>query len=173
MKETITVFTGEVKTSGPEADLKSSPIGSCVAVVLFHKNIRFGGMAHIMLPGKAPERKSADSTKYAHNAIDVLLSEMSAAGISSDSPHAVIAGGGNVLKRENDTIGTDNIDSVTGILETKMIKIAASSLKGTERRCVRFDIENGIIWVAKGDEQERELFRIMYETTPTNEPYGK
>lgn len=172
MKETITVYTGEVSTSDESADLKSSPLGSCVVVVLFNENNKIGGMAHIMLPGKASEKRNADSGKYAENSIDMLLGKLAAKGVRKDNLKAVVVGGGNVLKRANDTIGTDNLESVNQLLEENKIETVAFSVKGTERKTVRFDIEAGVIYYTKGDDPEKELYQIK-KTTLIESEHGK
>ena len=161
MKEIITVFTGEVKTGDTTVDLKSSPIGSCVVVVLFDEKSKTGGMAHIMLPGKAPEKEDVIYGRYAANAIDILINELTARGLSPERLKAVVAGGGNVLKRTNDTIGTDNLVSVNRLLKEYKIEVVAESVKGTERKTVRFDTDQGIIFYTKGDGQEKVLYRIL------------
>jgi len=161
MKEVVTVFTGEIKTSNQDADLKSSPIGSCVVVVLFDENCSFGGMAHIMLPGKAPEKEDVIPGKYAHNAIRQLIDELTAHGMQQEKLKAVVVGGGNVLKRENDTIGIDNLESVSQQLTDYKIEVVARSVMGTERKSVRFDIKNRIIYCSKGDGSEKELYHVL------------
>jgi chemotaxis protein CheD len=160
VKETITVYTGEIKTSDGTAHLKSSPLGSCVVVVLFDGISKTGGMAHIMLPGKAPEKQDAIPGRYAENAIDMLIRELTGKGMDVEKLKAAVVGGGNVLKRDNDTIGTDNLDSVSRQLQKHNIEIVAVSVKGTERKTVRFDTELGIVFYTKGDAPERELYRI-------------
>lgn len=164
MKETITVYTGEIKISDGTADLKSSPLGSCVVVVLFDNESKTGGMAHIMLPGKAPEKQDAIPGRYAENAIGILIQELAGKGMDKEKLKAVVVGGGNVLKRDNDTIGTDNLDSVYQLLKKYNIEIVAASVKGTERKTVRYDIRQGIIFCTKGNEPERELYQILEKT---------
>jgi chemotaxis protein CheD len=161
VKETITVFTGEIKTSDGTTDLKSSPLGSCVVVVLFDEEVSAGGMAHIMLPGKAPVKENVVPGKYAANAIEKLIQDLKAEGLAEEKLKAVVVGGGNVLKRENDTIGADNLFSVYHLLKLFKITLAASSVKGTERKSVRYDTAGGVIYCTKGDGPERELYRIM------------
>lgn len=161
MKETITVFTGEVKTSNQTAVLKSSPIGSCVVVVLFDENCKHGGMAHIMLPDKAPEKENTVTGRYAQNAICQLIDELTAHGVNTKKLNAVVVGGGNVLKRENDTICINNLKSVSQLLEKNKIEVVAGSVKGTERKSVRFDIQNGLIFYTCGDGREELLYQII------------
>lgn len=160
MTESIIVQTGEVKTGGRNDVLKSSPIGSCVAVVLFDAHAKAGGMAHIMLPGKAPEKKNVITTRYAENAINLLIQQLKLNGAKKEKLKAVIVGGGNVLKRPNDLIGQENLDSVNELLQKSDIEVVAGSVAGEERKAVRFDIQAGNIYVATGDEKEKVLCRI-------------
>lgn len=160
MREIITVYTGEIKTISRLADLKSSPIGSCVLVVLFDENSKAGGMAHIMLPGKAPEKENVLSCRYAKNAVEMLIQELSVYGVNKEDLKAVVVGGGNVLEREGDTIGKNNIDSVSNILGLKNIPILARSVGGTNRKSVRFDIEQRVIYFAEGDFKEKILLNF-------------
>ena len=161
MGNTIIVNTGEVKTGGNMDILKSSPIGSCVVVILFHEKIAKGGMAHIMLPGNAlPSVESVKATRYAVNALEALFEQLAFTGINKNELNSVIVGGGNVLKREGDTIGLDNMNSVIQILGDHKIKIKARSVLGTERKLTRFDIMKGLIYVTEGDQNEKILYQL-------------
>jgi len=160
MDELIIVNTGEIKSGDSNTILKSSPIGSCVVVLLFDEIKKTGGMAHIMLPGRAPEKEGTIKTRYAENAIEHLIFQIHEAGIGKENLKAVIVGGGNVLKRIEDTIGVDNFNSVVQILNNFKLEIKASLVKGTERRSVRFDIPQGTIYVATGDDKEKLLYKI-------------
>jgi len=95
-KTTVIVQTGEVKVSGKteikSEILKSSVLGSCVAVAAIDLKNKVGGLAHVLLPGKAPEQE-AIKTKYAFNAIDALCNEMSSLGADVTSMIVCIAGG--------------------------------------------------------------------------------
>lgn len=158
MKEQIIVQTGVVKTGERNDVLKSSPIGSCVVVVFFDEKVYAGGMAHIMLPGKAPEKKNTTTpTRYAENAIKDLLKQVFELGFRNNHIKAVIAGGGNVLKRDGDMIGIYNINSVVNLLKKENIPILAQSVGGTNRKSVRFDIAKCIIYFTEGDSREKIL----------------
>ena len=159
MKEIITIFTGEVKTSNETADLKSRPLGSCVVVVLFGENFRYGGMARGLFPGKAPDKENVIPGRYAQNAIRQLIDAFTGLGLDIKNLKAVVVGGGNVLKRENDTIGTDNLESVHQLLKDNEIEVVAYSVKGTKRKSVRFDIEQMVIFYTSGDESKKNYTR--------------
>lgn len=158
MKIIIDVNTGEVKTAKKPATLRSLAIGSCVVVTALNLKRKIGAMAHIMLPGIASQH-SLEKTKYAFDGIEQLLNQMFKAGANTDETEFCLIGGGNVLKKEDDTICEANIDSTTRILREKNIAVRASALGGTERRSVFMDIENGCISYTEGDEQEKILWQ--------------
>ena len=162
MEETM-VNTGEVKTGIKNDILKSSPIGSCVVVVLFDEKVDAGGMAHIMLPGKAPEKKDTIPTRYAENAIEELLQQVFGRGFRKNHVKAVIAGGGNVLKRKGDMIGKHNLNAVIKLLAQKEIPVLARSVGGTNRKSVRFNIQRRIIYFTEGDSKEKILFEFSHK----------
>ena len=72
MKQVLDVSTGEVKAGMGEAILRSTAIGSCVVIAAYNFKKKIGAMAHVMLPGAAPEN-SIDKTKYAAGAIEELV----------------------------------------------------------------------------------------------------
>jgi chemotaxis protein CheD len=160
MENHIYVQTGEVKTGQLNDIIKSSPIGSCAVVILFDESIQIAGMAHIMLPGKAPLRENIIKNRYAEDAIKTLIEQLAGNGLEKDKLKAVLVGGGNVLKRNGDTIGIDNIKSVEMILSRLKIPIVAKKVGGTERYATKFDINAGIIYYTIGDNPEEILFRI-------------
>ncbi len=81
MTEFVDVNTGEVEIASRPVVLQAMAIGSCVVVAAFDRNKKIGGLAHIMLPGRSPERKSKDKTKYTEDAIDELLKELKNLGV--------------------------------------------------------------------------------------------
>ena len=66
MKQVLDVKTGEVKAGTGESVLRSIAIGSCVVVAAYDFNRKTGALAHVMLPGTAPEG-SIDKTKCCKN----------------------------------------------------------------------------------------------------------
>ena len=158
MKEIIDVNTGEVKAATELIKLRSAAIGSCIVIAALNFKKKTGAMAHVMLPGKAP-RKSSKKTKYAENAIDKLINLMYQAGSQEKDVEIFLVGAGNVLKKENDTICKDNIESVMQILKEKNITVRASVLGGTERKSVFMDIAGGHIYFTKGNDTEKTLWQ--------------
>ncbi len=158
VKEIIYVLTGEVKVGTVDEILKSSAIGSCVVVSVYDSKLQIGGLAHIMLPGNAPKNSNYPKTRYAADAIEDLMNQMNSNGAESKGIDVCVIGGGNVLKRENDSIAQSNIDSVIEILQEKNFKITAKSVGGTDRRSVTLNNETGCVKFTIGDEAEMILW---------------
>jgi len=158
-KRIIDVCTGEVKAGGIDTILKSNAIGSCVVVAAYDSTKKVGALSHIMVPGAAPEGKISRRTRYAADAIEEMLNRMTGLGANKDGIEACLVGGGNVLKREDDTICAANIASINEILIEKQIEIRAKSLGGTERRTISLDVENGTVRITMGDGKEKVLWK--------------
>ena len=158
MEEVIYVNTGEVKVAVSKGGLKAIAIGSCIVIAASDPKKKVGGMAHVMLPGKAP-RGFAEKTKYAFDAIEKLVNGMLEEGSNPADINVCLVGAGNVLQNETNTICDANIESVTAILKEKGICIKASVLGGMERKGVFLDIEAGIICYTEGDEKEKTLWK--------------
>ncbi len=150
MDTIIDVNTGQVKVCRGNISLRSPAIGSCIVVAAYDSKTQTGGMAHIMLPHQAPQ-KAPIKTRYAHNAIVELRRQMIEEGVNPDDIEVCLIGGGNVLKKENDTICIPNIESATQILKEHNIPIRASVVGGTERKNAFVDITKGTISYTKGD----------------------
>jgi chemotaxis protein CheD len=157
-QQIIDVNTGEVKVAHSGTMLRSAAIGSCVVVAALNFKSKIGAMAHIMLPGSAPE-DTTEKTKYAADAIDEMLNIMLDGQSQRGDIHACLVGAANVLKREDDTICNANIKSTMRILSEKNIAVRASALGGTKRKSVFMDIEKGCISYIEGDEKEKTLWQ--------------
>ena len=166
----IDVNTGEVKAAVEKGILRSLGIGSCIVVVAYNFSRKIGGMAHIMLPGTAPQQ-SSEKTKYAFDGIEQLLNQMLEAGAGTDGIEVCLVGAGNVLQKSDDTICDANIESVTGILEEKNISVMALVLGGTKRKSVLLDVENGSISYTEGDDPVKLLWRPSHAVQSNVEYY--
>ena len=162
MREIVDVNTGEVKVSGKKIILRSLAIGSCIVIAAYDFKKKIGAMAHVMLPGSAPE-KTLEKTRYAADAIDEMIDKMTQAGSGKDDIEVCLVGGGNVLKRKDDTICEDNIESTTRLLENKQVPVRSTILGGTERKGVFLNVESGTISYTEGNGKEQPLWKTTGE----------
>lgn len=158
-QKVIDIQIGQVKAGSGKIILQSKAIGSCIAVVAYDATKLVGALAHIMLPGRAPAKKAAEKIKYAADAIDAIVSRMSKLDSKKDDIEVALVGGGNILKREDDTICDANIESTLELLGKKGLNVRAQALGGTVRRSVSLDVERGIVYYTEGDNCEKQLWR--------------
>lgn len=158
VKQCISVATGEVAVANAGEELVSYAIGSCIVVTLYNAATCSGAIAHIMLPGTAPDNTTKVATRYAQNAIEAILAMMQWPTVNADALAVCLVGGGNVLKRENETICSHNIQSVRSIIKAFNMHIEAESLGGTVRRSVRFDVSSGALYVREDGAPEYLLW---------------
>ena len=110
-----------------------------------------------MLPGKSPK---GNNNKYAENAITNLINELKNLGVHKKNIEICLVGGANVLRKENDNIAMQVVNSVLDILEKKKLNIIASSLGGYERRTVYLNLNSGIVSFTVGDGVENKLYQF-------------
>jgi len=159
MKEVIDISTGAVEVAGAGAILRSNAIGSCIVIVAYDSSKKVGAMAHIMLPARAPKGAYDKRTRYAADAIDEMINKITRTGANQCDLEVCLVGAGNVLKKQDDTICKDNIESTTELLGKKHIPVRAVALGGTERKGVSLDVGSGSIYYTEGDSKEKLLWK--------------
>lgn len=159
MNTIIDVGTGEVYAfQGPQL-LVSNGIGSCIVYGVYDMISGCGGLAHALLPGRAPKALAEDvALRYAENAVETLLAKIALFHYNRATLVGFLVGGGNVLRRPSDTICEHNIACARRLLIRHQIPLAARSLGGDVRRRVRLDLTVGNFYCAVGDEPEKLLF---------------
>lgn len=152
---TVDVDTGEVRVSVEAVTLRAIAIGSCVAVVVYDRTKKIGGLAHVMLPGRSEATTGKNRTKYAEDAIDVVLDSVLKLGADRDRLEVSLVGGANVLQ-EGD-IPDKVTQSVKGYLKALNLGWCKERLGGIERRSVFLDISSGRVFITQGDGAAKEL----------------
>ncbi|MFC1999645.1 chemotaxis protein CheD [Chloroflexota bacterium] len=159
----VDVYTGEVGAGRKDMVLRSNAIGSCVVIVAYDPTEKVGGLAHAMLPGAAPRGETSGRTKYASDAMEEMIDTMTRLGAKRGSIEVCLVGGGNVLKRKDDTICQANISSVIELLKARGINIRAQAVGGTERRGVSLDVNRGTVHYVEEDEEKKLLWKAEWE----------
>jgi len=157
MKEIIDVSTGQVKLGRGNVVLRSLAIGSCIAAAAYDCRARIGAVAHIMLPGRAPQN-SPEKTRYAEDAIEELIGLMADGSSSPGNLDVCLVGAGNVLRKADDTICMANIRSTIQAFEQRDIPIRATALGGADRKSIFLDIVTGKVSYTQGSGQKKVLW---------------
>ena len=119
-------------------------LGSCVAICIWDKKLKFGGMNHYMLPNW--NGNDLASPKYGNIAIDKLIERMFYLGSNRNDLVAKVFGGGELLEARTGNsmlIGERNIRVARLMLEERNIPIVASSTGGKRGRKIIFFNDSG------------------------------
>ncbi|MEM6824385.1 MAG: chemotaxis protein CheD [Pseudomonadota bacterium] len=131
----IYIAQGEQAIGDREDHIISTILGSCVAVCLWDRVRKIGGMNHILLP----DRAGSDilTLSVGAGAMEGLINALLKAGAMKSDFEAKVFGGAAVVAGLSD-IGERNGEFVMGYLETERIPVISKSLGGTQARRLRF-----------------------------------
>lgn len=135
------VGIGEYKTGNTH--ISSIGLGSCVALILYDRKLKTGGMAHVMLPDS--NGRSERPGKFADTAVPHLIDEMEKRGSSKRNLSAFLVGGASMFRQftGNLDIGKRNVIALKKCLEEHRISIESEDVGGTSGRSVLFYPEDG------------------------------
>jgi len=160
----VSVAIGQWAVAAAPSRLRTL-LGSCVGVVLYDRNGRVGGLAHVVLPDS---RGAIDHPgKYADTAVPALIAEIERRlGVgSADRLLAKLTGGASMFPPGTPSpnssaawnIGRLNQEAVEAILAAHRIPILARDLGGDGGRNVIFDPASGIVSIRTPGGAEREI----------------
>lgn len=143
----IYLYPGEFVTSADPCAV-TTVLGSCVAVCLWDKVRRFGGMTHFILPHEVGNGLS--SPRFGNVAIRLVLEGLADLGSNPRDLQAKLFGGAAIHGAgagEALTLGARNIAAARHSLEQARIPVVAEDVGGTVGRKIRFDTAEGAVWV--------------------------
>ena len=160
MTQRVFVNLGEVYFGQGDLQVETL-LGSCVAITLWHPALHFGGLCDFVLPERRhPVKPDADGEhahdapdgRYGDEALSRLLEQVRLHGTRIGDYTVKVFGGGNVLGLPSTTlrIGQANADFALDILRQHHIPVTAQDVAGEGYRYLRFDLNNGDVWVRRG-----------------------
>ena len=137
-------------------------LGSCVGICLYDKQLKIGGLSHIMLPESSMFSKNdINRMKFADTAIPDLVQNLVKLGADRRRLTAKIAGGAQMFEVQAGsmvgTIGDRNTVSVKSTLQSLRIPIIAEDTGLNYGRTVYFDLDTGIMKVQSLSRSIREF----------------
>jgi chemotaxis protein CheD len=134
-------------------------LGSCVAIALYDRVTRIGGLAHILLPNRAMSRETSNPAKFPETIVPVMLEEMRRLGSSPTAAiSAKIVGGasmfGQLTGGTGINVGERNVISTKDVLAAASIPLLAEDTGLDYGRSVYFHLDDGRVEVRslkKGD----------------------
>lgn len=151
-QQLIQVRMSEFVASGDAATaLRTTSLGSCVAIALYDNVARVGGVAHCLLDRQA--RFGADTApgRCADTAVPALIDAMVNLGAKSERLTAWLAGGGNMFECPNPIydVGQWNLDAARETLARLGIAIAAEDVGGGVSRRLQLDVVSGFVRILR------------------------
>jgi chemotaxis protein CheD len=134
-------------------------LGSCVAIALYDRDTKVGGLAHILLPSMAMSRETSNPAKFPETIVPLMLTEMRALGAMQTSRiSAKIVGGasmfGQLVNGTGINVGERNIAATKEALAVAGIPLIAEDTGLDYGRSVYFHLADGRVEVRslkKGD----------------------
>lgn len=122
-------------------------LGTCVAVCLWDRVLRFGGMNHFLLPQTTNQEEA--TPRYGNVATLELVNLMERAGSKRHNMLAHLVGGGRPIGFRGATLGEENIGIAKATLKRKGIRLGSEDVGGHMGRKVVFDTGTGHLMVLK------------------------
>lgn len=162
MSELLVVGISDYKLARNPDVIVTYALGSCVGICLYDRQLKLGGLSHIMLPESGMFNKNDENRmKFADTAIEDLARDLAAFGADRRRLTAKIAGGANMFEFQKGsaigTIGDRNIGSVKHTLHRLKIPIVAEDVGSNYGRTVYFDLDTGIMRVQSLSRSIREF----------------
>jgi chemotaxis protein CheD len=126
-------------------------LGSCVSITLWHPQARVGGMSHFLLPmrGSVVPANLHDG-RYGDEALQLMIKDLKASGVSHKQCQAKIFGGGNMFPGSSSAagikVGQRNGEAARAMLQSHGIEVMSESLYGVGHRQIIFNVSNGDVW---------------------------
>lgn len=138
-----------------EPGVLKTVVGSCIALCIWDKVKKIGGMVHIMMP-RSKNGVPVSKGKYADTAVHALYKELMTKDCQKHNLVASLIGGASVFGSKlavngKKTIGVENYETAKEQLQQYRIPIQTIEIGGTFGRRVVFDCAGGNITVTKLD----------------------
>lgn len=153
----INIGIGEWAVSTNKDDtLKTYALGSCIAVLIYDKNISMAGMIHIALPdsGIDPGKSLVQPGYFADTGLPRMIEEMKKRGAIRNHLWLKLAGGASVMDPSNlFDIGKRNILAVKRIMWKSSLGPIAEDTGGVISRTVSMKVFDGETTIHSANKQ--------------------
>jgi len=155
-------------------------LGSCVAVCLYDRKKRIGGMNHILLPGNASMDKFNDCARYGINAMKFLMDKMIKLGGEKKNFASKVFGGANLLPSipYERCVGKKNVFFVLNFLAKESIPVLSQDVGGNDSRKIFFHTDTGDVFLRRSlsihyqnivDQENKALKKIHQRNNKPND----
>lgn len=151
--EHISVGVADYAVTTDGRPLKTSGVGSCVAVAIHDADAAVGGLLHFMLPKSNTRSETAPNAKFADTGLETMITAFERRGGVPSRSWAALVGGATMLELGGcgQSIGDRNVAAARRLLEAADISVRASKVGGSIGRTIIFDPQTGDVAVRSAD----------------------
>jgi len=178
-KKETSIHIGEYHAS-EDPTIIYTLLGSCVAVCLYDRKKRIGGMNHILLPGNASINAFTDCARYGINAMELLIKKIINLGGAKNHLTAKVFGGANLLPSipYERCVGKKNVFFVLNYLSNASIPVLSQDVGGNDSRKIFFHTDTGDVFLRRSlsihyqniiDQEKKALKNIQKQNNKSND----
>jgi chemotaxis protein CheD len=140
---------------GTEPSRVVTVLGSCVAIIMFHRHTRIGAICHAVMPTYVATKKkrppAEDVLQYVDSSVEWMLKGFETIGINAGDLEVKIFGGSEIFydskKYETSiSVGRKNIEAALKAIHDKKLKLKAWNVGGNKGRKVIFYTDTGEVF---------------------------
>jgi chemotaxis protein CheD len=159
--DSIVIGMGEYSiSSSTNTILTCIGLGSCIAICVYDRLAKVGGMVHVVLPCH-DKMNDTNQARYADTAVPFLINEVVKNGGARNRLTVKISGGAQMTHasglRDTFKTGERNLAEIKAALDREKITLAASNTGGTVGRTVKMYIDSGKVTVKTVGGEVNEL----------------
>jgi len=150
-RKEIFLHPGEWFFGGAET-VVSTLLGSCVAIILWHPELKIGGMCHYLLASRGKHPGRGLSGRYGDEAMLLLLQQVLASERELREFRVKLIGAATTLlpqegERSSNDVATRNAAMARLLARQLGLLVQVEELGGNKPRMVVFDVQTGDVWV--------------------------
>ena len=152
---------------GGAGEVFGTLLGSCVALVLWHPQMRVGAVCHYVLPNRDERLPGEDAdARYGVDAFGLMEKALANRGIALAQCTAKLFGGARVYDSPGARVdvGARNIACARDFLLSRRLALAAENVGGLGWRRLCFDAGSGEVWM-RFNAQKMTIANNLPETT--------
>jgi len=151
LKPLLSVHPGEWYF-GVEYERLHTVLGSCVALVAWHPQLKLGGLCHYLLPASTASKRglsNVNDCRYADNALAQMKKSMMAYGHLVDYQISIFGGGDMFAFNAPQSIGMSNIACARLWLMQEKVQVHQADVGGSISRSVVLIVATGELQVKR------------------------
>ena len=135
-------------------------LGSCVAITMWNRELKVGGMCHYKLPRRLVTKDTELDGSYGEDALQLFMQNINYYGLHPADMEVGVFGAGemflNVVNSDDNNVGKQNIRLAHQLLDQLGFKISHESLGGNLSRRIMLDLDAGVVKVYSLDIRQQK-----------------